>query len=666
MIANVPWQPVALWLTCRAVAARIGIDTGGTFTDVVRWSPRGLRVEKVPSTPDDPSRAVLSGLAAVRAGPDEEVDVVHGTTVGLNAVLTGDLARTVFITNRGFEDLIEIGRQERTDIYALSPHRTVPPVPRRLRIGADCRRGPGGIVEKALAAGEVRRVVAAAARLRPAAIAIGLLHSPGDPRDEQRLARALRTALPDVPITCSAQLLPAFGEYERFCACILNAAIAPVVGGYTARLAAGIGPGRVRLLRSSLGILPPEEAARFPARAMFSGPAGGVLAASQLARRIGELRIAALDVGGTSADLCLVERGMAADEGRIGGLPLPLPTVPVHTVGCGGGSIAYADAGGALRVGPQSAGADPGPACYGKGSEPTVTDAHVALGHLGPDTLLGGGFPIDVDASVRAVERLARRLRLSAAATARGILAVADATMARAILVITAERAIDPASVPLVAFGGAGGLHAAGLIARLRMPRAILPPHPGAFSALGLALAGESVECSEAMRTTVDAKRLETLFALGRTLLRRAQHELGRDVRGRIEANVRYRGQGLALRLPLRRSLERDFAREHQRRYGFTTASTLECTGITARVETPARAFPATRPDSARAKAPERRTAPLGSGTIRVMRRSEMGRVVEGPVVIEEATATTLVPAGHAAAATPFGLVLRPVRGTVG
>ncbi len=380
------------------MAARIGIDTGGTFTDVVRWDRGKVRVHKVPSTPADPGRAVLAGLAAVRTTPDEVVDVVHGTTVGLNAVLQGALPRTVFVTNRGFRDLIEIGRQERTDLYALEPDRPMPPVPPELRVEVDCRRAADGTVVTALGAAAIERTVRHVVRLRPQAIAIGLLHSPAAPEDERKLAAALRRALPDVPVTCSAELLPAFGEYERFSAAILNAAITPLVGTYTSRLHRELGRGQLRLLRSSLGILPPDEAVRFPARAMFSGPAGGVLATARLCQAARLPRAAAFDMGGTSTDVCLVHRGeLHTDQGTIAGLPLPLPTVDVHTVGCGGGSIAYCDAGKALRVGPESAGADPGPACYGKGTEPTVTDAHMALGHMGPDTLLGGGFPVDVD-----------------------------------------------------------------------------------------------------------------------------------------------------------------------------------------------------------------------------------------------------------------------------
>ncbi|MGK0302926.1 MAG: N-methylhydantoinase A [Planctomycetota bacterium] len=660
------------------MATRIGIDTGGTFTDVVRIRGRKMLVHKLRSTPDDPSRAVLDGLAAVRQSPDEPVDLVHGTTVGLNATLTGDLARTVFVTNRGCEDLIEIGRQERVDLYALDPHRAVPPVPRQLRVGVACRRGAAGEVVEALTRDAIAKTVATVKKLRPDAIAIGLLHSPADAKDEHRLQLALQRALPDVPITCSADLLPAFGEYERFSATILNAAIAPVVGRYTRRVADGIGNGTLRLLRSSLGILPPKEAAQFPSRAMFSGPAGGVLATGQVARRLQLDRAAAFDMGGTSADVCLVERETSlSNEGTIAGLPLPLPTVPVHTVAAGGGSIAYADAGGALRVGPQSAGADPGPACYGKGSEPTVTDAHVALGHLGPDTLLAGAFPIDVDASVRAIERLAKQLGMTPQKTAQGILTVADATMARAILVITAERAVDPAHVPLVAYGGAGGLHAASLMLQLGMPSAVMPSHPGAFSAVGLALAGEATEVTEAVRASLSpggqnfrsggqnfrSGGLAEILARGQELLAQAQGLLdGKRARGRVEAMVRYQGQGACLRLPLTRRLAKSFRDEHQRRFGFATDAAIEIVQLRARAECTASALPAADlPSNAHAlRAPKpaiTRRPPLGGSALPIYARQSLtAEPLYGPAIIEESTATTLVPPKCQLQLSPFGL----------
>jgi N-methylhydantoinase A len=293
------------------------------------------------------------------------------------------------------------------------------------------------------------------------------------------------------------------------------------------------------------------------------------------------------------------------------------------------------------------------------GKEPTVTDAHLALGHLGPDTLLQGAFPIDVDAAVRAIERLGRRLGLGPAATARGILTIADTTMARAILVITAERAIDPACVPLIAYGGAGGLHAAGLMARLRLPSAFLPPHPGAFSALGLALAGESAECSQAVRVTLERRNVKSLLQLGATLMRSVIGQVPKAARGRVEVLVRYKGQGAALRLPLSSHVARHFEAEHQRRYGFTTAASLEVVQVTARAESPPRRQPPAehRPSSRARPCPRR--APVGGGTVAVLQRVHAAGPIAGPAVLEEATATTLVPRGYVASQTPFGLRLR-------
>ncbi len=662
------------------MTVRIGIDTGGTFTDVVRWTRAGVTVHKLPSTPDDPARAVLAGIAAVRAASEERVDVVHGTTIGLNAVLQGRVPRTVFVTNRGFVDLIEIGRQERTDLYALEPDRPVPPVPRALRVEVDCRRGPAGEVDRALTVAAITATVARVRRLRPQAIAIGLLHSPAAPADERRLAAALRRALPTVPITCSAALWPAFAEYERFSAAILNAAIAPLVNTYTSRIQRGLGDGQLRLLRSSMGILPPAEALAFPARAMFSGPAGGVLATERLAAAVGWSRAAAFDMGGTSTDVCLVQRdrdrgaSLWTDQGSIAGLPLPLPTVDVHTVGCGGGSIAFADAGGALRVGPESAGARPGPACYGIGDEPTVTDAHVALGHLGRDTLLGGGFPIDPERSVAAIERLGKKLGFSTARTARGILAIADVTMARALLRITGERGVDPATVPLVAYGGAGGLHAAGLAERLGMSSACIPIHAGAFSALGLALAGDSLERSEPVRTVWTVASERRVRARARVLLAEMVAQVRSSAAGGVSptraairtvvtAHLRFRGQGMRLAIAVdRTNLADAFRRRHQQRFGFTADAPVEIVELAVRVDRPGPAFPQSAPPlQPRSPVPARRRPPVGGSDIRVFSRNLLTRntTLAGPCVIEEATAATWLPRSWTARVEPTGLILQ-------
>jgi N-methylhydantoinase A len=408
---------------------------------------------------------------------------------------------------------------------------------------------------------------------------------------------------------------------------------------------------------------------------MFSGPAGGVLATQRLCEAIGIERAAAFDMGGTSTDVCLVEDGrIQTDQGQIAGLPLPLPTVDVHTVGCGGGSIAYCDRGGALRVGPESAGADPGPACYGKGSEPTVTDAHVALGHLGASTLLDGGFTIDPSRSVRAIERLAKKLSLSVRRAAEGILAVADASMARALLRITGERAVDPATAPLVCYGGAGGLHAARLCAQLGMPEALAPMHPGAFSALGLALAGDSAEVVEAALQPWSQANERQWRARGTQLRKLAEGQLdakpsadGKQGAATSRANfvLRYRGQGQGLAIEATKEpLPRAFERAHEQRFGFVQPGTaIELVRIAARAERRGKPLPAWHPVAAGSRAPKAqlRKPPIGGAPIRWLRRDELpiGATIFGPCVIEEATAATLLPNGWSARIEPFAIRMR-------
>ena len=646
---------------------RIGIDTGGTFTDVATLGRDGLAVHKLPSTPHDPAEAVIDGLSAVRR-PGDTVDVVHGTTVALNAVLTGNLARTAFVTNKGFEDLIEIGRQDRTDLYDLTAQKPQIPVPRRLRYGVASRRDADGrrlLRPTRTELAELRRKLAAA---RVESVAIGLLHSYATPEDEHEIARALRTL--GVPVTCSADLLRAPGEFERFTACILNAATHPKISTYLASLREPVRPGELRLMRSSGGIMSAREAAEYPARAMFSGPAGGVIATRALARRAGYRDVAALDMGGTSTDVCLVRPEASVSDSAIAGLPLAIPAVEVHTVGCGGGSIARVDAGGALRVGPQSAGADPGPACYGVGDDPTVTDAHMVLGHMGADTLLGGNFPIDPDRSMRAVGKLAKKLGLDERKTAEGILQVAEIRMMRALLVITVRRAMDPARVPLVAYGGAGGLHAEGLRRLLDMPAAVVPEHPGAFSAIGLALAGESAEHTipvlqplQSLSAKELRRRLGEVSDLARLSLPDAR------VRVRLSAGLRYAGQGRALTVPVRFPLDRTTARAHEELFGFVPVGRpLELVELTARAEVRPRSLPVelTRGSGSRggpAARPRTRRKPLvGGPSWRVFHREDLrsGGFLDGPCIVEEGTGATVIPAGTTCELRPYGLELRP------
>lgn len=657
-------------------ALRIGIDTGGTFTDVavLRGTGRGrdarrLEVFKVPSTPDDPARAVLEGLARAGIGAETPVDLVHGTTVGLNAVLTGALARTAWITNAGFVDLCEIGRQDRLGLYDLDPRKPVFPVPRKLRFEIETRRLADGTLEQKATRAAIRTLRDRLAAARIESIAIGLLHAHAHPEDEATIAAGLRKL--GLPITCSADLLPVAGEFERFSTAALNAAIAPIVGAYISRLVDGVRRlgdtrGRVRLMRSSGGIMGAEEATAYPARAVFSGPAGGVAAAARIAESLDVARVATLDMGGTSTDVALVDRDGAGEPAlaSIAGLPLACPAVDVHTIGCGGGSLATVDAGGALRVGPESAGADPGPACYGRGDRPTVTDAHVVLGHLGAETLLGGDFVIQPERSLAAVGALGAKLRMDPASCARGILEVAETAMLRALLVITVERRVDPAALPLVAFGGAGGLHAARLAERLGMSSALIPDHPGALSAVGLALAGESEELIESVLATWDPGAARDVVQRAAALKRTVRGRLSGRAETKCEVRLRFAGQGGGLWVPATRTADADFVAEHARRFGFTPAGRgIEIVALRARAWTPGeRALNPVRPAGRRPE-PRRRRAPAGGQTWTVFNREEVSGTLEGPALIEETTSVTVVPAGCAARLTAAGLqVWRPNR----
>ncbi|MCA8942769.1 MAG: hydantoinase/oxoprolinase family protein, partial [Planctomycetes bacterium] len=407
------------------------------------------------------------------------------------------------------------------------------------------------------------------------------------------------------------------------------------------------------------GIMSSSEANEFPARALLSGPAGGIAACSSLATMLGVRHAATLDMGGTSTDVGLVgAMSEIVATTRIAGMPLTTPSVDMHTIGCGGGSIAHVDAGGALRVGPGSAGADPGPACYGKGDEPTVTDAHVVLGHIGPSTLLGGAFGIDPDRARRAIERLGRRIGLDAERCARGILEIAEVTMVRALLVMTVERRIDPATVPLIAFGGAGGLHAAALARRLGMPRAIVPEHPGAFSAVGLVLAGESHEAVRTVLRPLHEIAPRELASIVRDASRAARDGLEGRSRKSVETAVllRYQGQGGGLVLDAGPGLGERFAALHEQRFGFRVENrSIELVRVEARATTPATPLPPT------SGGPGRRPRPIQArhGRPVYARQSlPLGVAIEGPALIEEQTSVIVVPGDFTARRSRAGVEL--------
>jgi N-methylhydantoinase A len=475
---------------------RIGVDTGGTFTDFVFERDGRINLFKLPSTPSDPSLAIRQGLARIcdETGAQlSKVEVVHGTTVGTNALLQRRGARIALITTKGFEDVLVIGRQARPELYNLNAVKPNPLVDDELRLGIRERVVASGEVIEALDEEDLRRLVKKLKQSRVEAVAISLLFSFLHPEHEERIATSL-TEL-DVPLSISNRILPEYREYERTSTVVINAYLQPLMGRYLKRLTQNTG--NLRVMQSSGGSISADVAAVEPVRTILSGPSGGVIGALRAAQSAGIQNVITFDMGGTSTDVALCDSGAirTTSEAIVAGLPVAVSVMDIHTVGAGGGSIARVDEGGSLRVGPESAGADPGPACYGKSLLPTVTDAHVVLGHFGGLGLLGGEFKLDEKRAHEAMSNLANDLskvtgkRFSVVAAAEGVLSVANTNMERALRHISVERGHDPRQFALLPFGGAGGLHAVDLARALRIPTIIAPTAPGALSAVGVLVA---------------------------------------------------------------------------------------------------------------------------------------------------------------------------------
>jgi N-methylhydantoinase A len=561
---------------------RIGVDTGGTFTDVVVAGPGGVSAFKVPSTPDDPSRAILAGLDAALGACDARarVEVVHGTTVGTNALLERTGAKIAFVATAGFEDLLAIGRQARPELYNLSVTRPEPLVPRERCFGLEERVDSNGAVVRVPGEQALDALARAVAASGAESVAVCLLFSFANPAHERAIEE--RLAGLGLAVSASHRILPEYREYERAATTAVNAYLAPRMRGYIDRLssvAGGRGVSVLRVMQSSGGSISAATAAREPVRTILSGPAGGVVAASHLSRLASLGDLITFDMGGTSTDVALVAGGEArvTSEASVAGLPIAVPVIDIHTVGAGGGSIARVDAGGALRVGPESAGADPGPACYGRGTRPTVTDANVVLGRLGAG-LLGGRMALDVGRARAAIEELAAAIgraagsSVSAEEAALGVARVAAANMERALRVVSIERGYDPREAALLSFGGAGGLHACPLAESLGIRRVVVPPFPGAFSALGLLL-GDIVR--DVSRTVLGratgADDAEAIFAELERAGREALAEEGvAPERMRLvrTAALRYRGQSFEIDLPWGTDVFGAFHAAHRTRYG--------------------------------------------------------------------------------------------------
>jgi N-methylhydantoinase A len=561
---------------------RIAIDTGGTFTDCV-WVERGrIRMLKIFSTPDDPSRAIAEALE--KMGRRDSLILLHGTTVGTNTLLQRKGARVALVTTAGFEDVIEIGRQARPKLYDFFFDHVDPLVPADLRVGVDERTSSDGNILREPSQAELRDLADRVLQKKPEAIAISLLFSFANPQNEILIATALQEL--GVPLSISHQILPEFREYERTSTVVVNAYLQPVMQRYLENLerraqtwSGGPQSPRVFVMQSSGGIAALGAAAREPVRTILSGPAGGVVGAAAVARRSGCERIISFDMGGTSTDVALVDRNtQTGSQTEIAGLPVGVPTLDIHTVGAGGGSIARFDAAGALRLGPESAGADPGPICYGRGTQPTVTDANLLLGRLQPHRFLGGEFTLDLERTRKIVSAWLKKqgCKLSLQQFAAGVVRVVNVTMEKAIRVVSIERGYDPREFALVACGGAGGLHACELAASLGIPRVIVPALPGALSAFGILVSDVVKDYSRTVLwRTLDNLPVKQLGQEFGKLRRRAEEDFQLEewrgtIRHRLSVDVRYRGQGYELNLPYTAALIAAFRREHKRRYGYS------------------------------------------------------------------------------------------------
>ena len=650
----------------------LGVDVGGTFTDAVLLDGSTVHSAKAPTTPADQSEGVAAAIESVleQAGaePGDVEHFAHGMTVGTNALLERRGARTLLVATDGFTDLLEIARQARPSLYDLCADRPPPLSPPGLRVGVAERVGPDGIIT-GLDEREIERVVEEVRRAAPQAVAICLLFSYLDPTHERRLARALRDELDGVHVSVSSEVLPRFREYERCSTTVIDAYLSPLLGRYLGRLGercAERGLPEPVVMQSSGGVADAADAATGGAWSVLSGPAGGAVGAGLVAGLSGGGNALGFDMGGTSCDVCVIEGGSVrrTDGRELAGRPIQLPMVDVHTVGAGGGSIASIDPGGALRVGPRSAGAEPGPACYGRGgTEPTVTDANLLLGYLGAEGGLAGGISLDRDAAEAAVEPIASALGLRLEDAAAGILAVANAEMVRAMRVVTVERGVDPRGFALLPFGGAGPLHASAIAAELGIGRILCPRSGGVLSALGLVASDRRRETARSVMLSSAEATAERVADEVELLASSLNPDPGSTVEAAYE--LRYRGQAFELTVggslaPDPAALAEDFAAEHERRYGYREDGgevelvTIRVASTTAVTEIADLAAGSTEPERSR-----RRMRFGGEWVEASAIRGEppAGLQAEGPCAFDLPETTLMLPPGWRARVDPHGTI---------
>ena len=639
-----------------SITLHLGVDTGGTFTDFVLFDGRTLKVHKVLSTPPAPEEAILQGTAEL--GGAANARVVHGSTVATNAALEGKGVRTAYVTCYGLGDLLTLGRQARRELYNLQPQPVAPPVPAELCLETGGRCDSNGDLVDPLPFEELERLRGELERLKPDAVAINLLFS----YVEDHWERTIESVMPEgIFVSRASDILAEYGEYERGIATWLNSYVGPLVEGYLKRLESGLEGAPLAVMQSSGGTIDAAQAGKRAVNMLLSGPAGGLMGAQFVGRAAGCERLLTFDMGGTSTDVALIDGEVRlTNEGSIAGYPVAVPMVEMHTIGAGGGSIAAVDAGGLLRVGPESAGAAPGPACYGKGGvEPTVTDANLVLGRLRSDAFLGGRMALDVEAARTAVSRVAEPLGITIEEAAEGILRIANEHMARALRVISVERGIDPRGFVLTSFGGAGGLHVCALAEALGVERALVPVHAGVLSALGMLAAPKARRLSRSVTTRLADLSADTVRGHFEEMVLQGEREMlaegipAGEISVEQSADLRYRGQSFTLNLPWQgaSATAQAFHRAHEARYGHRLDTAVELVNLRIGLRGPA---------------PELALAPLADGPegeptatarlhgidppVPVYERNALraDQRIEGPALITETVSTTyLAPGWH-------------------
>ena len=673
------------------MAIRIGIDTGGTFTDVVIQTNTtdGLVIHKVHSTPDEPGRAVIEGLRLglrhVGAGYDDIELLVHGTTVATNALLQRRGSKAAMITTAGFRDILHIQRQSRPRLYDLRSRRAEPLIPRRLRLELTERIGPDGVIQDPVDSAQLDAIVEHLREAKVDAVAVAFLHSYENPVHELEVARVVRERLPDVTVCTSHELAREIGEYERFSTCSVNAFIQPVMEGYLGRLDATLKQDGMNaplfVMKSNGGVIVASAAAQECVQTILSGPAGGIVAGMVIAQHHDNPNVITADVGGTSFDVAVIAEGNAtfARDAEIEGIALKTPMLDLHTIGAGGGSIGWIDAGSALRVGPRSAGALPGPACYGKGgTEPTVTDANLVLGRLAADSRLAGGMQLDIDAARRTIhDTLAKPLGLTVEAAAEGIVRVVNANMVAAIRKITVERGLDPRDFVLLPFGGAGPLHGAELAHECGIGRTVVPLAPGVTSAVGLLMSNLREDCVATHIELFDDLDADRLHAM----LGQVETETASRLQVTVDSSsvscsrrtlaVRYLGQSHDVPIPLApevpdvTQIAADFHQAHERLYGFSRPDQkleLVSLWVTIELDIQPLVLPRGEPNSGPPEPFATRSVIFHgeSHNTPIYDRADLGAGSEfpGPAIVEQADSTTVIWPGQTAAIDNFGQIL--------